>query len=71
MVVGQSNSIPGLAIRFGQTPAATTFAGLAPGFVGLYQFNFVVPDVPDGDVQINVSVNGVPLSQTLFLTVRR
>jgi uncharacterized protein (TIGR03437 family) len=31
-----------------------TYAGLAPGFVGLYQVNFVVPSTPDtGDVYVD------------------
>lgn len=53
------NSIPNLTISFGQTPATTTYAGLAPDYIGLYQFNFAVPDVPDGDYQINISAGTV------------
>src|ERR1041385_8173918 len=71
VIVTQSNSIPNLTIQFGQTPAATTYAGLAPGFVGLYQFNITVPDVADGDYQIHVALGGVAVQQTMFLTVHR
>ncbi len=70
-IAGQANSIPNLTISFGETPAATTYAGLAPNNVGLYQFNITVPDVPDGDYQIKITLNGVPLAQTLYLTVQR
>jgi uncharacterized protein (TIGR03437 family) len=68
-VVSQSNAIPGLTISFGQTPASLGYAGLAPSQVGLYQFNITVPNLPDGDYLINVSVNGTPVQQTLYLTV--
>jgi uncharacterized protein (TIGR03437 family) len=71
VVVSQANSVPNLTINFGQTPAATAYAGLAPGSIGLYQFNITVPNVNDGDYQINVSVGGIPLAQTLYLTVHR
>ena len=48
-----------------------TYAGLAPNAVGLYQFNITVPQVANGDSQINVSVGGVPVQQTLYLTVQQ
>jgi uncharacterized protein (TIGR03437 family) len=41
----------------GGVPATVLYAGLAPDFRGLYQFNIVVPNVAAG--------NGVPLSFTL------
>ena len=44
---------------------------LAPNFVGLYQFNIVVPQVADGDYQINITVGGVKVPQTIFLTVHK
>lgn len=48
---------------FSGTPTMTTpfFAGLTPGFVGLYQINVVIPaDVTTGDrVPIQISVDGV------------
>jgi uncharacterized protein (TIGR03437 family) len=71
VVVSQANSIANLTIGFGSTPATIGYAGLATASIGLYQFNIVVPNVPDGDYQINVAVNAVPIAQTLFLTVRK
>ena len=76
VVVGQQNSIPNLTISFGSitgstTPATLTYAGLAPGNIGLYQFNLTVPQVADGDYHINISVGGVQVQQALYLTVHQ
>ncbi|HEX5430983.1 MAG TPA: hypothetical protein VFW83_03390, partial [Bryobacteraceae bacterium] len=61
-----------LTILFGQTPAAApAYFGLAPNFVGLYQFNITVPDVPDGDVPVTFEVGGVQTTQTMYVTVHR
>lgn len=58
--------------KFGDKSGTLTYAGLAPGLVGVYQFNVVVPaDAPTGDVQLNVSVAGAPLQQTLYITMRQ
>ncbi len=74
-----ATSIPGLTIGFenasggssGATPAAVGYAGLAPGLIGLYQFNFTVPTVPAaGDYQIAVSVGGTAMQQVVYLTVQ-
>ncbi len=37
-------------ILFGSTQAQITYDGLAPQFVGLYQFDVMVPAVPDNDL---------------------
>jgi len=58
-----------VSFRFGGVAASTVYAGLAPGAVGLYQFNLVVPNVAPGDVPITVDVGGVALSQNLLLTI--
>jgi uncharacterized protein (TIGR03437 family) len=48
------------------------YKGLAPGFIGLYQINFVIPDVPDGDHQVNGTLAGTAFQQPpMFLTVKR
>ena len=61
-----------LSVRFGQTEATTLYKGLAQGFLGLYQFNIRVPEVPDGDHQIHFTLDGQALPQPpVFLTVQR
>jgi uncharacterized protein (TIGR03437 family) len=55
--------------RFGQVPSNLVYYGLAPNFVGLYQFNVTVPNVPAGDVPLNIDIGGVTLSQNCFITV--
>ncbi len=58
-------------ILFGGTPATVSYAGLAPGTVGLYQFNVVVPETAAGDaVPITFVVNGNPGQQTLYTAVQ-
>jgi len=72
VVVSQQNTlVNSVSIRFDQTDATVTYKGLAPSLVGLYQFNFVVPNVADGDYPINFTVGGQALSQKPFLTVHK
>lgn len=49
--------------------ATTTFAGLVSS--GLYQFNVVVPNVPDGDRPVSVEIGGVVSQPTLLLSVKQ
>lgn len=53
----------------GQTAAAVSYAGLAPGLVGLYQFNLTVPNVPPADYSLTVQTGSVTANQSLFITV--
>ncbi len=50
-----------VSVAIGGTPAKVTFAGLAPGWVGLYQVNLLVPaTAPTGNtVSVALSVGGV------------
>jgi len=57
--------------QFGPALVTPYYAGYYPNFIGLDLFGLVVPDVPDGDHQITVLVNGQRLAQTLYLTVKR
>ena len=70
VVASGSTNVSGVSISFGSIPAAVGYSGLYPNFVGLYEFYVTVPNVPDGDSQINISVNGTNVPQTLFLTVQ-
>jgi uncharacterized protein (TIGR03437 family) len=73
VITTASNSIvssDAVTIFFGTTPAAIAYAGLAPGFVDLYQFNITVPStLANGDYPITVKVGGTAITQTMSLTV--
>ena len=57
---------------FGGTPATVKFSGLTGGFLGLYQFNVVVPDVPASDtVPFTFSLDGTAGTQTLLISVTK
>ena len=60
--------VENVALLFGQTPATLEYAGLS-GFVGVYQFNVVVPNVGPGDVEIRATIAGVQTPTGFFLTV--
>jgi len=47
-------------VSIGGVPADVQFSGLAPGIVGLYQVNIVVPqNAPTGNPQVTISIGGV------------
>jgi uncharacterized protein (TIGR03437 family) len=50
-------SVP-LTVAFGSTAAIADFAGLAPGFVGLYQVNVTVPVLPSGQTTLQLKAGG-------------
>ncbi len=71
-VVSQSNmlALP-LQVKFGNTAVSVTYAGLAPGLVGLYQFNVVVPNATfGGRAELLMTLGGVALQQTPFIAVK-
>lgn len=72
-IVTESNQLASsLQVLFGQTAAEVPYAGLAPGFVGLYQFDVKVPAVPDSDlVPLTFNLGGVPGTQKLFVAVHQ
>jgi uncharacterized protein (TIGR03437 family) len=58
-------------VTVGGVPAAVTFSGLAPGFVGEYQVNITIPDsAPTGDaVAVVLSIGGAA-SNTVTIAVQ-
>jgi uncharacterized protein (TIGR03437 family) len=71
-MAAQANALVNpVAISFGTAPATLSYSGLAGGFVGLYEFYINVPSgLASGDYQINVTQNGTPVPQTIYLTVQ-
>jgi uncharacterized protein (TIGR03437 family) len=70
-IVTQANSLTGnFQIFFNGTSATVQFAGLVDSFLGLYQFNVVVPNVAAGNaVPVTFSLNGTPGTQTLVIPI--
>jgi uncharacterized protein (TIGR03437 family) len=58
-----------LVITVGNVAAGVEFAGLSGA--GLYQFNIIVPEVPDGDQLITAQLNGVSTQQPVYLTIQQ
>jgi uncharacterized protein (TIGR03437 family) len=72
-IVTETNQLStSFAILFGQTSAQLKYDGLAPNYVGLYQFNVAVPAVANNDlVPLTFNLGGVADSQTLFTAVHQ
>jgi uncharacterized protein (TIGR03437 family) len=68
-VASGQTSLNNAMVRIGDAPARVTYAGLAPGTVGLYQLNLDVPNVAAGEQRLSVSVDGVANTQELFLVI--
>jgi uncharacterized protein (TIGR03437 family) len=60
------------AVTIGGVPAAVAFAGLTPGFSGLYQLNVTVPAgiAPGNQVPVTVSVNGRAGAGNIFMAIQ-
>jgi uncharacterized protein (TIGR03437 family) len=60
-----------VSVSIGGQPAAVQFAGLTPGFVGLYQVNVQIPSgiTPGSSVPLVITQDGVP-SNTVTLALR-
>jgi uncharacterized protein (TIGR03437 family) len=70
-IVRSANSVVmPLQFFFGDIPANVTYAGLAPGALGLYQINVVVPALPTNDaVPLAFKLNGAAGQQMLYTAV--
>jgi uncharacterized protein (TIGR03437 family) len=63
-----SLSLP-LLMSIGGIPVTPSYAGLAPYYTGLYQFNVTVPSLPSGNATLTFSLGGTAGTQKLFLAV--
>jgi len=59
-----------ITLEIGGLPATVFFAGLSPGFVGLYQINAFVPEgVPSGNAAVVITVGGIASSHGVTLAI--
>ncbi len=58
-----------VTVRIGGVVAATLFAGIVSP--GLYQFNVVVPEVPNGDHTVLVEIGGASSQPNAFVAIQR
>ena len=57
-------------VSIGGTQAKVTYDGQTPTFVGLYQFNVVIPNIPASNAApVTFSLGGVSGTQMLSLAV--
>jgi uncharacterized protein (TIGR03437 family) len=72
-IVNVSNSLStSLVVTIDNAPVSVQYAGLAPGLVGVYQFNLVLPNIRgDGAVQIAFNLGGSAGSQLLYLAYKQ
>jgi uncharacterized protein (TIGR03437 family) len=70
-IVTQSNNLNGnFQVSFAGTPATVSFSGLTGGYLGLYQFNVVVPNVAASDtVPLIFSLGGTTGPQKLLIPI--
>jgi adhesin/invasin len=53
------------SVSVGGSSATVQFAGMAPGYVGLMQVNFVMPNLASGDYPMQVSIGTAASNQPL------
>jgi uncharacterized protein (TIGR03437 family) len=70
-IAEQTNSLQSpLQVSFGGVPAKVTYYGLTPTYVGLYQFNVVVPNVPASDtILVTFTVGTTAGTQNMVISV--
>jgi uncharacterized protein (TIGR03437 family) len=68
-VVALSTVTAKVTASVGDRAATVLFAGLAPGYAGLYQVNLVVPELAAGDYPLQLSAGGVA-SNTATISIR-
>ncbi len=59
-------AVNGATLQVGDAQANVLFTGLTPGFVGLAQVNFQVPELAAGDYPLTVTIDGVQSNSPLL-----
>jgi uncharacterized protein (TIGR03437 family) len=63
--------VPPFHVSIGGTQATVAYAGMAPGEVGLYQFNVVVPKLnTTGAARLTFTLDGVAGTQVLYISTQ-
>ncbi len=57
-----------LHVRIGGVPATVQYAGIV--FAGEYQFNVIIPALPDGDQTLVADIGGVPTQSGLLISIK-
>jgi len=71
IVTSQNSLTTALQFTLGTTAATASYYGLAPSFVGLYQFNVTVPAVPTNSaLPLSFTLGGTKGTQTLYIAVQ-
>jgi len=69
---GNNQLVAPFEVMFGGTAAKLAYDGLSPGLVGVYQFDVVVPTIPDNDLApLTFKLGGVAGAQTLYTAVKQ
>jgi uncharacterized protein (TIGR03437 family) len=71
-VAPSSSTVAKVTVIIGGQPSEVQFAGLTPGFAGLYQVNAVTPGgvTPGSQVPVMVSVGGTSSSGGIYMAVK-
>lgn len=69
---GAASTVVPVTVTVGGLAAEVLYAGVAPGFAGLYQVNIRVPSAsPDGDLAVTASIAGLSTPAGAYVTVRK
>ena len=68
-VASGATALPNVTVRIGGQEARVVYAGLSPSSIGLYQFNIEIPEGVRGDVLLELTVDGVTVTQVLYVSV--
>jgi uncharacterized protein (TIGR03437 family) len=63
------NNQPSMCVAIGSGFGDVKYSGLAPGYIGLWQINVLIPSGATGAVPVRVVINGTP-SNTVTVAVR-